>query len=205
MSSIIVLCVINMKPYLYLIIINLLACNGPMADNSSLKYQKVNIDDKIDSTAFYPYKNQLFMNLKGELAYRTFDQTEPSKPAIKFLTSTFTDTLGNEQETDLKRIIDSTSFIAVGNLYYKDKKHVYFHNQMMDGGTFFIVFEADPESFEVLDSSYFGRDKQFVFCRGGLLEGADNKTFMVMLQSESVYYWTAKDKHRMYDGCNKKN
>jgi len=90
----------------------------------------------------------------------------------------------------------------MGDLYYRDKNHIYYYFQMMDGGTFFIVWKADPNSFKVLDSSYYGKDKQNVFCRGGLLEQADTKTFSVVSQPDKrVYSWTAKDKSHTYDGA----
>ena len=73
---------------------------------------------------------------------------------------------------------------------------------MADGGPFFIIWQADPNSFKVLDSSYYGKDELNVFCRGELLKYADSKTFTVMPQRDKgVYFWTARDKYRMYEGC----
>jgi hypothetical protein len=179
----------------------LTACNGSVTVNSISAQQETTNVHKRDTATFRPYKHDLFIASDGRLAYKTVDYSNPSKPEDKFLTSINTDTLNNN-EKELNEVLDTASFRYVGDLYYTDKNHVYYHFQMMDGGPFFIVWEADPKSFEVLDSSYYGKDKQNVFCRGGLVERADAKSFRVVSQpNKRVYSWTAKDKNHNYDGA----
>ena len=190
-----------MKPLLVSITIFLTACTGSVTvDSTATQKDTVNLPTT-DTIAFRPYKHDLFIASNGRLAYKTIDNSDPSKPEDKFVTTINTDTLNDEQKRELIEVIDTASFIHVGDLYYKDKSHVYYHVQMMDGGPFFIVWEADPNSFQVLSDSYYGKDKNHVFYRGGLLEQADAKSFRVVSQPDKqLYYWTAKDKNHSYDG-----
>ena len=72
---------------------------------------------------------------------------------------------------------------------------------MLQGGMFYIIWEADPKNLKVLNNSYYAQDRKSVFCRGTLLEGADAKTFMLITKpNENVYKWWAKDKYRAYAG-----
>ncbi len=194
----------SMKPLLFSIITVLVACNDSVDVNSPSSAETTNYSQKKDSTRFHSYKHDLFVNLKGQLAYKTTDNSDPSNPRDKFFTTINIDSLDFDQEKELNKVIDTSTFVHVGDLYYKDKNHVYYHHQMMDGGTFFIVREADPGNFQVLDSSYYGKDNKYVFCRGGLLEEADSKTFRVISQDPGIYFWHAKDKNRTYEGCNSK-
>jgi hypothetical protein len=190
-----------MKPLLFSITIFLTACNGAVSeDSTSIQQDSTNVQQR-ETAKFRPYKQDLFITSNGRLAYKVIDQSDPSNPRDEFLTSINTDALNYEQEKELNEVIDTASFKNIGDLYYKDKNHVYYHVQMMDGGPFFIVWEADPNSFKVLDSSYYGKDNQNVFCRGGLIEQADAKSFRVVSQPDKrVYSWTAKDKNHSYDG-----
>jgi hypothetical protein len=191
-----------MKPLLFLITIFLMACNGSVTVNNTSTEQEKTSVQKRDTATFRPYKHNLFIASHGRLAYKTIDNSVSSKPKDKFLTSINTDARNDEQKKELNEVIDTASFTHIGDLYYKDKNHVYYHFQMMDGGPFFIVREADPNSFTVLDSSYYGKDRQNVFCRGGLMEQADAQSFGVVSQpNKGVYAWTAKDKNHSYDGA----
>lgn len=190
-----------MKSFLVSITILLTACNGSISvDSTSTQKDTVNVQNA-DTIAFRPYKHDLYIASNGRLAYKTIDNSNPSKPEDRFVTEINTDTLNDEQQRALNEIIDTASFTHIGDLYYKDKNHVYYHVQMMDGGPFFIVWEADPNSFQVLSDSYYGKDKKHVFCRGELMEQADAKSFRVVSQPEKqVYSWTAKDNNHSYDG-----
>jgi hypothetical protein len=52
--------------------------------------------------------------------------------------------------------------------YYSDKNNVYFNN--------FIVKEANPKTFQVLDLG-FSKDDKFVFYNANILKGVDSKSF----------------------------
>jgi hypothetical protein len=151
---------------------------------------------------FQPLKENLYINSKGQLAFKMVDQTDPQKPHDDFVITIHADTLNYDNETNLNEIIDTATFSNIGDLYYRDKNHVYYHFPMMDGGMFYIVWEADPKSIKVLEDSYFAKDKKTVFCRGSVLEGADSKTFKVLPRTDKeVYQWSAKDKNQSYSGC----
>lgn len=198
-----------MKPLFFIAILGLTACNhAGDADKETQKLPSrsdtstsLEMGQNHDSLEFHPYKHGLFVSSLGQLAYRTIDNSKPGAPHDHFLTTINTDSLDYEQKSELSRVLDTASFTHLGDLYYKDKNHIYYHFQMLDGGTFFIVWEADPNSFRVLDSTYYAKDKQRVFYRGSVLEGADNKTFKVISQpNKEVYLWRAKDKHHVYEG-----
>ena len=191
-----------MKPLLVSITIFLTACNGSVVvDSISNQKDTANVQNTHTIT-YRPYKHDLYIATNGRLAYKTIDNSDPSNPEDKFVTAINTDTLNDEQKRELNEVIDTASFTHIGDLYYRDKSHVYYHVQMMDGGPFFIIWEADPKSFRVLNSSYYGKDERNVFCRGERIEQADGKSFRVVSQPDSqVYSWTAKDKNRSYDGA----
>lgn len=153
-----------------------------------------------DSSAFIPFRHNLYINAKGEIAFRTVDYGDPNHPHDDFLTTIHPDSTDYDKEVRLQQFIDTASFEGVGDLYFRDKRHVYYHFQMVDGGTFSIVWEADPKTFVVLDNSYYAKDKKYVFYRGSVLAGADLRTFKVLPKHDSVYSWRAKDKRHMYEG-----
>lgn len=63
-------------------------------------------------------------------------------------------------------------------LYALDKNHVYFD--------FEPIIDADPASFELLDT-YYDRDKNFIFYKGKKLEGSDADSFIFYPLSHQTY------------------
>ncbi len=95
----------------------------------------------------------------------------------------------------LKSVIDTATFQHVGGCYYKDKRHVYHHYVMIDGGNFNIHSNADPKTFKSLGNYAHFKDKNHVFDeRHGLMEIADVKTFKTCAHC-TIY---AKDKNGFY-------
>ncbi len=73
------------------------------------------------------------------------------------------------------------------------KNEVYYKGWSGSSGYFNRLVEgADPDSFEVLKSKFYGKDKNLVFFRGDKIPGADASSFV------SVGDFYAKDKRRGY-------
>lgn len=98
---------------------------------------------------------------------------------------------GFNENPSLKEIIDTTTFIELGNTYYKDKNHIYHHYAMSDGGSFYIFEDADYQSFEILGDCY-AKDKNHIFeSRAGILTHVDYATFKTKAGNSGC---VAKDK-----------
>lgn len=155
--------------------------------------QKIPAED----SKYHFLKNNLFIDDSGNIAYRAYDQTVPGDIRNDFITAIYLDT----GKTQLRFVIDTATFEHLGELYYRDKKHVYYHFPMMDGGTFYIILEANRKSFEVFGKSWYAKDKHYIFCRGSILENADYKTFTILplISKGDTVRWLGKDKNHVYD------
>lgn len=194
-----------MRIILFLILISCTNASGIKEDRKdSIKNIAVGNADSvpavIDSFEFYPLKQDLYINLKGELAYRAFDQTVPGEVRNTFIKTMYNfDTVPGPIE--LKFVIDTGSFRRLEDLYYKDKKHIYYHFPMMDGGFFNIIKEAEHGTFRVLGESWYAVDKAHVYSRGDILKGADRTSFTILplISDGDTVRWLGKDKRNMYD------
>jgi hypothetical protein len=92
----------------------------------------------------------------------------------------------------LKDVIDPESFESLESLYFKDKNHVYYFWEVTGGGSMYVVNEANPKTFKVLND--YAVDDKEAFYRGKKIEGADVATFVIL---PSPY---AKDKNNYYLG-----
>lgn len=159
--------------------------------------QKVSIED----SQFHFLKNDLFVDDSGNIAYRAFDQTVPGDIRNRFLTTVYNYDTIRSQGQELRFVVDTSTFVSLGDLYYRDKKFIYYHFPMIDGGTFYIIWEADPKSFKVFGESWYAKDKHNIFCRGSILENADYKTFTILplISKGDTIRWLGKDKNHVYD------
>src|SRR5690606_21902269 len=95
-----------------------------------------------------------------------------------------------EEQKPMKEIIETLSFRYLGSSFYKDKKQVYTHYRMMDGGNFKVVEDADPETFRVIGDCY-AKDKNYIYGdRAMQLKHIDYTTF----KTEKGLGCHAKDK-----------
>lgn len=184
-----------------------MSCGGSENSSSVKKQVRDSLPQKDtlseDSAAFYPLKNDLYINKFGEVAYRAFDQTVPEDIQEIFLqyVNNF-DTLKLEgQKKEIRFVVDTGSFEFLGDLYYRDKRYAYYHFPTMDGGFFSIIWGADLKTLRVVDESWYAKDKFHIYCRGRILEHANYKTFTIIpLVSEGdTVRWLGKDKYNFYD------
>jgi len=158
-------------------------------NNSVVTDNKVNIENdeikkceqylkKIDSVnislEWKQLKCGLWKNKYGDIGFKTFRVicSDGKVTAVDYITRE-----GFNENPPLKDIIDTATFIELGNTYYKDKHHIYHHYGMTDGGSFYIFEEADYQTFQILGDCY-AKDKNHIFeMRSGILTNVDYKSF----------------------------
>ncbi|MCV2445475.1 DKNYY domain-containing protein [Acinetobacter bereziniae] len=88
--------------------------------------------------------------------------------------------------------IDSSTFKRLNpSNFYQDKRHVYRYFNMLDGGNFSILEDADPKTFKLLGDCY-AKDHHHIYEeRFGQLKDADYATF----KSGADVGCVAKDKN----------
>jgi len=163
-----------------------------------------------DTSRFVPLKCGLYINREGVIGYRTTVSTRPtgttadSIPLYIYLTTVFdadpSDSINGGQK-EMRLVVDTSTLEMLGHFYFKDKNHVYDFNQTHDGGTIGINTVIDKNSFQILESEFYGKDNKHCFYWGRLIAGADVKTFRVLDTSYSHYI--AWDKNNFYYGENR--
>jgi hypothetical protein len=78
--------------------------------------------------------------------------------------------------------------------YENDGNAVYYKYWNEGSGSHKDKLDADPKTFKVLKDDSYAKDKQRVFYKGDIIEGADAATF------EALDEWYAKDKNKGYYG-----
>ena len=178
-----------------------ISCNNEVSQNeTSLKEKSIDSTIQKRSTEDPQYhflKEDLFIDDSGNIAYRAYDKTVPGDIRNKFITTMHSDS----GVTELRLVIDTATLEHLGDLYYRDKKNVYYHFPMMDGGFFDIIKEADPKSIQIVGESWYAKDKHHIFCRGSILQNADYKTFTTfpLINEGDTVRWLGKDKNHVYD------
>jgi DKNYY family len=82
-------------------------------------------------------------------------------------------TYSETERPTLKKTLDLQTYVELEpSMYSKDRNHVYESIENIDGSWRFIIEQADPATFQCLDSTFlWGIDKQHVFYKGELVEG----------------------------------
>ncbi len=174
-----------------LIISGLLSCN--LQNNSN-----VNNEEAKEATALFEQEWKelrcgLYLNATGELGFSTEseiafvpqNELDPERCPNVFIT-TFGD---YDDSTQLKELIDTATFEALGADFYKDKNRIYSHYAMCDGG-YFRIFSEDTTSFKVLGNSYAKFKSKIYHFRNGELN-ADPESFRACEEIGPI----AKDKN----------
>jgi len=156
-------------------------------------YLKIKSENEkvIKSKNWKKLKCGLFINKNGEIGFE--DQRALNEGMVSetyYLTK-----FGFDENPTLKSIIDTATFKALGNTYYKDKNHIYHYYGMAHGGQFYIFDEVDYPTFEVLGDCY-AKDKNNIYeMRAGKLDSVDYKTFKTKKDCGCF----AKDKNGYYN------
>lgn len=185
-----------------------IACYEQIEYNQCVKTEKANqLQAEKDNKQWTQVRDNLYINAKQQLALKfpyanrcsmfssehvQVDQSLPLRNDRFYLHLGF----GGEEELSLNDTIDLKTFRQLPQSnFYKDKNHVYRYFDMLDGGNFGI-FEADPQSFEIIDACY-AKDKNHIYEeRSGKLEGVDYTSFKPMtgagciaLDKNGYWFW----------------
>ena len=97
----------------------------------------------------------------------------------------------------LKNVVDTASFKILSGFFFIDKNFIYSYNPMACGGHIFVQNGLDRKTFRVFGkNSVFACDKNSCYVMGEQIEGADPKTFRVILDEE---YLISRDKNHFYN------
>lgn len=167
-----------MKQFFIVFLIIILASCGQ--DNFSFEKTKI-VTTKNDSnsikvgnekrkiradTVFKKLKCGLYINKKGDIGYRDFDKFQSDEDCCSYfyITSAFVDK-ERTNKVPLKKIIDTNSAIFLNDLYFKDRRRVFFFFDMMEGGHIVELKNVDAKTFQTFkDTLYrYGFDKNNFF------------------------------------------
>jgi hypothetical protein len=138
----------------------------------------------------------LYIDKDGNLFYRAETKSDPFYVYINKVWLNNDDL--DEDVKDLRYIIDTFSFELLEPFYFKDKKHVYHFQPMMEGGIIGIIINTHPKSFHLLESKFYAKDKNHCYYRGYIIEQADATSFSILDTAYSMHI--AKDKNHYYSG-----
>ena len=153
-----------------------------------------------DTIIFTKVKCGLYINSMKDIAYQSqMIINDRGKRGIRYISWIY----GIEKEDsvngglkEMKYVIDIKTFKFYSYAYWGDKNRVYEFTPMSDGGTVRYVENADPKTFNVFGETPYGSDKNHVYYKGEILEGADIRTFKIIMNKGIPEL--AKDKHTYY-------
>jgi len=197
-----------MRYLIFILYIFAIGCKNQGASHNDTNTQKKEIQYHLidsfgsvsrDTSEFYKLNCGLFRNMAGVIGYQAVDKSR-EEPRIVYLVSIYyadmKDTL-NGGLMEMNKVIDTATFKMAGDYYFEDKNHIYNFHPMMDGGTISVSLDADIKSFKILGNGIYAKDKRHCYCRGHLIEGADNRSFNIF---RGKVYNFAYDKKHFYSG-----
>ncbi|WP_298137107.1 DKNYY domain-containing protein [Flavobacterium sp.] len=136
----------------------------------------------------------LWKSKNGDLAIKSQASNEQQIDIEKYITQLCCE--GKE----IKDVVDTLTFKYLGSSFYKDKKNVYTHYVMSDGGNFWIVEMADAKTFEVIGKSCSAKDKNYIYGERAMkMDSVDYKTFKTCddcscfaKDKNGYYFWDSK-------------
>ncbi|MGZ4034397.1 MAG: DKNYY domain-containing protein [Bacteroidia bacterium] len=202
-----------MKPLLFLTF--LFACSNPTTVNipkeitKETKSQDFPPNEYLIDTGGCLFKDSLkvdsvgenlFKDNKSNLYFKTYDL---AKHKIPVLILRLYNACEGDSTYDLANYIDINSFHKLNGIgLYKDNKHVYIHNEMIDGGNIGLIENADLKTFRAIPHSFYAIDKKYVYYQGMIIKNADCKTFegVFKIVGNDTVCWFGKDRKNYFDG-----
>lgn len=169
------------------LLVTIFSCKNKKIENSKNENiknnEKLKIKEPNDSSKYFSlnkdYFVQLFKDNKGNIYRKRIcfigdrDVNKTKYDFSVYYDSIFTiyDKENNPVETSLRKVIDISTFKNIDDsFYYKDKNHIYYFHPNSDGGGFYIIENADSETFKVFDKKNFdAKDKNHKYYQGSLL------------------------------------
>jgi hypothetical protein len=162
---------------------------SPLDIDPKCKANARRIDSTNQALNWKQLKCGLWLNRNGDIGYKT--QRVVCSDGLMSVEDYIT-RFGFDENPPLKDIIDTTSFVDLGNTFYKDKNHIYQHYAMSGGGSFYIFEDADYQTFAILGDCY-AKDKKHIFeSRAGILTNVDYASFKTKAGNAGC---VAKDKN----------
>jgi hypothetical protein len=162
---------------------------SPLDIDPKCKANARRIDSTNQALNWKQLKCGLWLNRNGDIGYKT--QRVVCSDGLMSVEDYIT-RFGFDENPPLKDIIDTTSFVDLGNTFYKDKNHIYHHYAMSGGGSFYIFEDADYQTFAILGDCY-AKDKKHIFeSRAGILTNVDYASFKTKAGNAGC---VAKDKN----------
>ncbi len=158
---------------------------------------------QVDDTEIYcPLKCGLYINQKGDLAFKTEALiNEKGDRRTRYINWIYgvdrNDTL-NGGLVEMKFVIDTSTFKFLNGVYWRDQNNIYILNPMSDGGTISMITEIDPATFKILGNSWYAKDKKKVYFKSSIVENADLKSFKPILQKGFEFYAFDKQSYYFY-------
>lgn len=157
------------------------SCNDTTKTDKKITYAK----EPNDSADYKLLKNNFYLHRNGQLCERKLALARDNSCNCEFevyYDSTIT-IYSNETtlEKTLNNIIDIKSFIQFDSSQYsKDKDRVYYFHGNSDGGNRIIIEKANSLSFKPLCEYRWGVDKNYVFYKGEIVNGANVNKLQVL-------------------------
>lgn len=196
--------ILNKTLLIFPIIFFLFSCKSQKNDTNrdsiwSTKIERINYykskTDSINKNLDWKKTDYgLWKSKNGDLAIKTQAGNEQEIYTEKYITELCC------EEKEIKNVIDTLTFKYLGSSFYKDKKNVYTHFSMSDGGNFWIVEKADAKTFEVIGNSCFAKDKKYIYGERAMrMDSIDYKTFKTCDEcscfakdKNGYYFWDSK-------------
>lgn len=170
---------------LFLIIFSLCLSNCKNSSNESI--DRINDDLNWTKTNYALWKSK-----NGDLGIKTVEVNDDGSRTNIYITKlSYNNSI---KEKSINSVIDTLTFEYLGSSFYKDKKNVYRHYLMSDGGNFAIVENSDVKTFKVIGDCY-AKDKNYIYGERAMrMDSVDYETF----KTEKGFGPYAKDKNGFY-------
>jgi hypothetical protein len=185
----------NIIPFILLISMSIWMSCG-------IKKTNQNQEPHTISSKYTMIVDRLYKDTMGSLWFKTTDVSDPGNPLEKYIDQVWSDSFENGETRKMKEVIDSKTFVALEEDYYKDKNNIYYFHDMSDGGSLRIIDVAEPESFLVYKGTSYAKDRFRAYYKGTALEGVDLASFKpIILESDGRQIrWYARDNSNYYNG-----
>lgn len=198
--------ILNKTFLFFFFILNLFSCKNYKSVEVNNKKDSV-WNERVERINYYKLKTDslnknldwkktnygLWKSKNGDLAIKTQEGNEQGIDIERYITECC-------EGEEIKNVIDTLTFKYLGSSFYKDKKNVYTHFMMSDGGNFWIVKGADVNTFQVISNSCYAKDKNYIYGERAMkMNNIDYNTFKTCedcgcyaKDKNGYYFWDSK-------------
>lgn len=137
-----------MRPLLFILSFYFFSCKSNVKSEKHLpkEYKSNTLSFQIKYRGF---KNGLYINSQGDIGIKSFEKSVKDTLLETYITRVYSDkTEADSGPQYLKNVIDTATFQALEDRYFKDSKNAYFQYSTSDGGALKVVKKAEPKSFK---------------------------------------------------------